>query len=66
MFSLTNFEKLPGVMLMSVINTQLRDHFASIDELAKYHDISAEELNRHLAVDGYYYNAELNQFKLRG
>ena len=65
MYSLTNFERLQAVMLVSMVNTQLRDHFASLDELVQYHDISANELNRYLAAEGYDYNQELNQFKLR-
>ena len=65
MYSLTNFERLQAVMLVSMVNTQLRDHFASLDELVQYHDISADELNRYLAAEGYDYNQELNQFKLR-
>ena len=65
MYSLTNFERLQAVMLVSMVNTQLRDHFASLDELVQYHDISADELTRYLAVEGYDYNQELNQFKLR-
>ena len=27
MFSLNRFESLPGPMLVSLVNTQLRDHF---------------------------------------
>ena len=65
MYSLTNFERLPAVMLFSVVNTQLRDHFTSLNELVQYHDISADELIRYLAAEGYDYNQELNQFKLR-
>lgn len=65
MFSLTNFERLPAAMLLSMVNTQLRDHFSSLDELVQYHDISADELTRYLAAEGYDYNLELNQFKQR-
>lgn len=65
MFSLTKFDRLPVAMLVSVVNTQLRDHFNSLDELVEYHDISADQLNRYLASGNYLYSVDLNQFKLQ-
>lgn len=65
MFSLTEFDRLPVAMLVSVVNTQLRDHFNSLDELVEYHDISADQLNRYLASGNYLYSVDLNQFKLQ-
>ena len=51
------------VMLLSVVNTQLRDRFSSLDELAEANDITAEEIKEKLAGINYEYNEELNQFK---
>ncbi len=54
------------VMLLSYINTQLRDNYDSLDALADGLDISKEEKNAiidKLTAIGYVYNAESNQFK---
>ena len=63
MFSLTRFATLPATMLLSLVNTQLRDHFSSLEELVRYHDIDAAELVEHLAAANFHYIAEQNQFK---
>lgn len=63
MFSLSRFAALPADMLLSLVNTQLRDHFPSLQELASYHDIDAQALSEKLASAGYHYNAVQNQFK---
>lgn len=57
-----NLPKDP-VMLLSVVNTQLRDKYASLEELAAANDISVEEIIQKLQVINYTYNEELNQFK---
>ncbi|GAA4499481.1 DUF4250 domain-containing protein [Pseudaeromonas paramecii] len=63
MFSLSRFSALPGAMLVSLVNTQLRDHFADLADLCRYHDIQASELEAKLAEDGFVYQAELRQFR---
>ncbi|GAB3240405.1 DUF4250 domain-containing protein [Pseudaeromonas pectinilytica] len=63
MFSLTRFATLPAPMLLSLVNTQLRDHFPSLEELVRYHDIDAAELSAYLATANFHYIAEQNQFK---
>lgn len=63
MFSLSRFSALPGAMLVSLVNTQLRDHFADLDDLCRYHDIQASELQAKLAEDGFVYQADLKQFR---
>ena len=63
MFSLTRFATLPAPMLLSLVNTQLRDHFPSLEELVRYHDIDAAELIDHLAAANFHYIAGQNQFK---
>lgn len=54
--------KIPTVLL-SVINTKLRDQYSSLDELCEDLDESKEEIEKILSSIGYYYNKELNQFK---
>ena len=50
------------VMLLSYINTQLRDFYPSLDELCSSLSVNAEELKSKLALIGYEYNPELNKF----
>lgn len=62
-YSLTRFAALPAPMLLSLVNTQLRDHFPTLDELVRYHDIDSAELIAYLATADFHYVAEQNQFK---
>ena len=50
-------------MLLSVVNTKLRDEYESLDELCAAEDAEAEELIRSLAALGCVYDAAQNQFK---
>ncbi|MEE1027684.1 MAG: DUF4250 domain-containing protein [Agathobacter sp.] len=56
-----NLPKDP-VMLLSVVNTQLRDIYPSLEELAAAHMVDARELQEKLAVINYEYNEKRNQF----
>lgn len=51
------------VMLLSVVNTQLRDRFSTLEELAAANDSSVEEIVKKLQTINYVYNEALNQFK---
>lgn len=51
-----------SVMLISYINTQLRDFYPNLDELCKTLDVDKDELENKLAAIDYRYNAELNKF----
>ena len=50
------------VMLLSVINMKLRDHYASLDALCEDMDESKEAIVSGLAEIGYEYSEERNQF----
>ena len=50
------------VMLLSYVNTQLRDYYDSLDDFLKDKELSREELIKKLASIDYEYDAELNQF----
>ncbi|MGI6094669.1 MAG: DUF4250 domain-containing protein [Lachnospiraceae bacterium] len=50
------------VMLLSYVNTQLRDHYPSLTELCSSLQISEEELKEKLAGIDYCYDEEINQF----
>ena len=56
-----NLPKDP-VMLLSVVNTKLRDQYQSLTELAKAHMIPEEEIIIALKKINYEYNKERNQF----
>lgn len=56
-----NLPKDP-VMLLSVVNTQLRDQYSSLEELAAAHMTDPEEIKAKLAQIQYEYNPETNQF----
>lgn len=50
------------VMLLSVINTQLRDYYSSLEELAAAHMVDAQTLTEALAAIGCHYDRGKNQF----
>lgn len=50
------------VMLLSVVNTQLRDVYPSLEELAKAHMIEADRIENKLKSINYTYDRNLNQF----
>lgn len=50
-------------MLLSVINTKLRDEYKSLDELSASMDVDKGQLQKTLEDAGFEYNADLNQFK---
>lgn len=49
-------------ILLSYINTQLRDFYPSLDELSKTFCVDKEEIETKLSSIGYEYNSELNRF----
>lgn len=50
------------MMLVSYINTQLRDVYPSLTELCKSMDLSEEEILDKLADIDYHYDTEQNRF----
>ncbi|MGN0507929.1 MAG: DUF4250 domain-containing protein [Ruminococcus sp.] len=49
-------------ILLSYVNTQLRDNYPSLEELAKSLSADENEIKSKLSSIGYEYNAELNKF----
>ena len=49
-------------LLLSVVNTRLRDQFASLDDLCDDLQADPADLRDRLAQLGYQYAPELNQF----
>lgn len=58
-------EQLPTdpFMLLSVVNTRLRDEYAALDELCAALDIDPQELASRLEAAGFTYMPEINQFR---
>lgn len=56
-----NMPKDP-VMLLSFVNTQLRDNYPSLQELCSTYMVKEEELTEKLAAINYRYDAGKNQF----
>lgn len=50
------------IILLSYINTQLRDNYPSLDELCKSLCVSSEEIIEKLSSVNYEYDNKLNKF----
>lgn len=59
-----NYENLPKdpVMLLSFINTMLRDQYKTLDDLCDAFHVKKESIVNTLSVIDYIYDASLNQF----
>ena len=59
--AIENMPKDP-VMLLSFVNTSLRDKGISLEELCKSFGVDVKEIEEKLDKIGYTYNNELNKF----
>ena len=59
---LTGLPKDP-ILLLSVVNTKLRDYYPSLDALCDDMDVSREVLEEKHGMIDYRYDAEKNQFE---
>ncbi|WP_317853760.1 DUF4250 domain-containing protein [Chakrabartyella piscis] len=59
---MSNLPKDP-VMLLSVINTKLRDTYSNLELLCQEEGVVVSELTAKLAAIDYVYDANSNQFK---
>ena len=50
------------IILLSYINTQLRDNYANLAEFCSANNCSSEDISRTLETIDYRYDAEINQF----
>lgn len=51
------------MILLSWVNTRLRDEYASLDALCEDQDTDRAELERKLEAVGFAYDAEQNRFR---
>ena len=58
------FDTLPNdpIILLSFINTKLRDHYSSLDALCDDLNVNADKIKAKLATVGYVYDPNLNKF----
>lgn len=50
------------VMLLSYVNTQLRDYYESLEALCTCRGMKKKELEEKMAAIDYYYDEKTNQF----
>ncbi|MCR5368331.1 protein of unknown function [Eubacterium ruminantium] len=50
------------IMLMSFVNTQLRDNYSSLDDLTLSLGVEKEEIENKLKAAGFIYDSQLNKF----
>lgn len=49
-------------MLLSVVNTKLRDYYSSLDDFCSAENVSRAEVENQLSKAGYTYDEKINQF----
>ena len=60
---LSNYLKMDPHLLVGLLNTELRNHCDSLDDLVKTHHLDADLLTEKMAVVDYRYQPEQNQFR---
>lgn len=60
---LTNYLAMDPHLLFGLVNTELRNHSESLEDLVKTHDLDPEALVEKLGKAGYSYRPELKQFR---
>lgn len=51
------------VILLSVVNTKLRDEYASLRDFCEDYSVDSDDLTEALAAVGYEYDETVNQFR---
>ncbi|MEO0510210.1 MAG: DUF4250 domain-containing protein [Verrucomicrobiota bacterium] len=59
----TKFESTDPHLLVGLVNTELRNHADSLEDLCLTHDVDKDKLSACLANAGYKYRPEQNQFR---
>jgi hypothetical protein len=60
---LSKWQNMDPHLLVGLVNTELRNHSESLEDLVKTHDISEEDLIEKLQAAGYDYREEQKQFR---
>ena len=60
---LSRYQAMDPHLLVGLVNTELRNHSDSLDDLAKTHGIDSQGLVTRLSEAGYEYREEQKQFR---
>lgn len=60
---LSKFESMDPHLLVGLVNTELRNHCTSLEDLLKTHSLDESKLIGRLSAAGYDYQAAQNQFR---
>lgn len=61
--NLANFFAMDPHLLLGLLNTELRNHCDSLDDLVKTHNLDPDAMIEKMAAAGYVYQADQNQFR---
>ena len=61
--NLSNYLKMDPHLLVGLLNTELRNHCESLDDLVKTHHLDIDTLMEKMAAAGYIYQPEIHQFR---
>ncbi len=61
--NLSNYLQMDPHLLVGLVNTELRNHCDSLEDLLKTHHLNEAELIKKLASADYRYQVEQNQFR---
>ncbi len=60
---LSNYLTMDPHLLLGLINTELRNHCDSLEDLVKTHHLDEERLTEKMSSANYVYHPEINQFR---
>jgi len=60
---LSSYQTMDPHLLVGVVNTAIRNHCDSLDDLCKTHDLDVDILTERLAAAGYDYRPAQQQFR---
>ena len=61
--NLSNYLKMDPHLLVGLLNTELRNHCDSLDDLVKTHHLDIDTLVEKMAAAGYIYQPAVKQFR---
>ncbi len=61
--NLSNFAKMDPHLLVGLVNTELRNHCDTFEDLVKTHHLDPDAVMKKLAAAGYIYQPGQNQFR---
>lgn len=61
--NLSHYLTMDPHLLLGLLNTELRNHCESLEDLVKTHNLDPELLIEKMATAGYIYHPEQNQFR---